>query len=49
MDHKKNKKLESKVVELISSEELISLFNLKAQLERRNKRAERHNQMLKHK
>ena len=51
---KKHKKLEykelsSKVVELISSEELISLFNLKSQIERKERRAERHENMLKHK
>ena len=51
---KKHKKLEykelsSKVVELISSEELISLFNLKSQIERRERKAHTYDQMLKHK
>lgn len=47
--HIKYKDCNSTIAQLISAEEMAALYNLKAQIERRNKRAERHNQMLKHK
>ena len=47
--HIKYKDCNSTIAQLISAEEMVALYNLKAQIERRNKRAERHNQMLKHK
>ena len=47
--HTKYKDCNSTIAQLISAEEMVALYNLKAQIERRNKRAERHNQMLKHK
>lgn len=52
---KKNKKrlsykdCNSTIAQLISAEEMTSLYNLKAALERKSRRADRHNQMLKHK
>lgn len=46
---RKNQKLQSKVAQLISAEELTSVYNLKAALERKSRRAERHENMLKHK
>lgn len=46
---KKNKKCTSKVQELISAEQLISLCNLKASLERKNNRINRRENKEKHK
>ena len=52
---KKNKKrlsykdCNSTIAQLISVEELTSVYNLKAALERKSRRAERHENMLKHK
>ena len=41
MKNKKNKKCTSKVQELISIEELVSLINLKAKIERKENRIQR--------
>ena len=41
MKNKKNKKCTSKVQELISTEELVSLYNLKAEIERKENRIKR--------
>ena len=45
----KYKNCNSTIAQLISSEELISVYNLKAALERKERRAERYENMLKHK
>ena len=41
MKNKKNKKCTSKVQELITAEELVSLVNLKAEIERKENRQNR--------
>ena len=41
MKNKKNKKCTSKVQELITAEELVSLVNLKAEIERKENRRNR--------
>ena len=41
MKNKKNKKCTSKVQELITAEELVSLVNLKAEIERKENRIKR--------
>lgn len=47
--HTKYKDCNSTIAQLISVEELTSVYNLKAALERKSRRAERHENMLKHK
>ena len=49
MKNKKNKKCTSKVQELISTEELVSLYNLKAEIERKENRQNRRENKEKHK
>ena len=48
MKNKKNKKCTSKVQELISIEELVSLVNLKAEIERKENRLKRRKEREKH-
>ena len=48
MNQKKNKKCTSKIQELISTEELISLVNLKAEIERKENRRNRRKEREKH-
>ena len=48
MKNKKNKKCTSKVQELISIEELVSLVNLKAEIERKQNRLNRRKEREKH-
>ena len=49
MKNKKYKKCTSKVQELLSTEELISLTNLKAKIERKENRQNRRKEKEKHK
>ena len=49
MKNKKYKKCTSKVQELISTEELVSLYNLKAEIERKENRQNRRKEKEKHK
>ena len=49
MKNKKDKKCTSKIQELISAEELVSLFNLKAKIERKGNRINRRENKEKHK
>ena len=49
MNQKKNKKCTSKIQELISTEELVSLYNLKAEIERKENRQNRRENKEKHK
>ena len=49
MKNKKNKKCTSKVQELITAEELVSLVNLKAEIERKENRRNRRENKEKHK
>lgn len=48
MKNKKNKKCTSKVQELITAEELVSLVNLKAEIERKQNRLNRRKEREKH-
>ena len=48
MKNKKNKKCTSKVQELITAEELVSLVNLKAEIERKQNRQNRRKEREKH-
>lgn len=48
MKNKKNKKCTSKVQELITTEELVSLCNLKAEIERKENRRNRRKEKEKH-
>ena len=48
MKNKKNKKCTSKVQELITAEELVSLVNLKAEIERKENRRNRREEREKH-
>ena len=48
MKNKKNKKCTSKVQELITAEELVSLVNLKAEIERKENRLKRRKEREKH-
>ena len=48
MKNKKNKKCTSKVQELITAEELVSLVNLKAEIERKENRRNRRKEREKH-
>ena len=48
MNQKKNKKCTSKIQELIGVEELVSLYNLKAEIERKENRRNRRKEREKH-
>ena len=48
MKNKKNKKCTSKVQDLITAEELVSLVNLKAEIERKENRLKRRKEREKH-
>ena len=48
MKNKKNKKCTSKIQELITAEELVSLVNLKAEIERKQNRLNRRKEREKH-
>ena len=48
MNQKKNKKCTSKIQELITAEQLVSLCNLKAEIERKQNRLNRRKEKEKH-
>ena len=48
MNQKKNKKCTSKIQELITAEQLVSLCNLKAEIERKENRQNRRKEREKH-
>ena len=48
MNQKKNKKCTSKIQELITAEQLVSLVNLKAEIERKQNRLKRRKEKEKH-
>ena len=48
MNQKKNKKCTSKIQELITAEQLVSLCNLKAEIERKENRRNRRKEREKH-